>query len=151
MDSSFEKNYAREQEIRRMHDAAQTQGSREGMSDAVDAYQSFRNSIMAEGDIYARIYRLYSQARDRGNRYVDISDDTDAESAGKMADAFRRHGIEKFTYSSCWSGAARAAWQFIQHGCILEGMLEINGPHTEIGSDRHEKVYGYVFSVRQEM
>lgn len=34
MDSSFEKNYAREQEIRRMHDAAQAQGSREGMADA---------------------------------------------------------------------------------------------------------------------
>ncbi len=111
MDSSFEKNYAREQEIRRMHDAAQ--GSREGMADAVDAYQFFRNSIMTE--------------------------------------AFRRHGIEKFTYSSGWSGAAKAAWQFIQHGCILEGMLEIYGPHMKIGSDKHEKVYGYVFSVRQEL
>lgn len=111
MESSFETNYAREQEIRQMHDAAQAQGSRESMADAVDAYQSFRNGIMAE--------------------------------------AFRRHGIEKFTYSSCWSGAARAAWQFVQHGCVLEGMAEINGPHTELGSDKHEKVYGYVFSVRQ--
>ena len=151
MDSSFEKNYAREQEIRRMHDAAQAQGSREGMSDAVDAYQSFRGSIMAEGDIYARIYRLYSQARDRGNQYVDIADDMDAENAGEMTDAFRKYGIDRFTYSSGWSGAARAAWQFIQHGYILEGMLEINGSHTEIGSDKHEKVYGYVFSVRQEL
>lgn len=70
MDSSFEKNYAREQEIRRMHDAAQAQDSREGMADAVDAYQSFRDSILAEGDIYARIYRLYSQARDRGNQHM---------------------------------------------------------------------------------
>lgn len=151
MESSFEKNYAREQEIRRMHDEAKAYGSGEGMADAVEAYRDFRSGIMAERDIYARIYRLYSQARNRGNRYVDISDDLDAENAGEMADAFRRHGIEKFTYSSCWSGAARAAWQFIQHGCILEGMLEINGPHTEIGSDKHEKVYGYVFSVRQEL
>lgn len=149
MESSFEKNYAGEQEIRQMHDAAQAQGSREGMADAVDAYQSFRNGIMAEGDIYARIYRLYSQARDRGNRYVDIAADPDEENAGKLAEAFRRHGIEKFTCSSCWSGAARAAWQFVQHGCVLEGMAEINGPHTEIGSDKREKVYGYVFSVRQ--
>ena len=148
MDSSFEKNYAREQEIRRMHDAAQTQGSREGMSDAVDAYQSFRNSIMAEGDIYARIYRLYSQARDRGNRYVDISDNTDAENAGKMADAFRRHGIEKFTYSSCWSGAARAAWQFIQHGWALEGMAEVSNGDIKLFSDVYEKTYAYVFSIQ---
>lgn len=149
MDSSFEKNYAREQEIRRMHDAAQAQGIREGMADAVDAYQFFRGSIMAEGDIYACIYRLYSQARDRGSRYVDIADNLDAENAGEMADAFRRHGIDRFTYSSGWSGAARVAWQFIQLGFVLEGMAEINGPHMELGSDKHEKAYGYVFSIRQ--
>ncbi len=115
MESSFEKDYAREQEIRRMHDKAKAYGSGEGMADAVEAYRDFRSSIMAEGDIYARIYRLYSQARDRGNRYVVISDNTDAENAGKMADAFRRHGIENFTHSSCWSGAASICTNFTKN------------------------------------
>ena len=58
-----------------------------------------------------------------------------------MADAFRKQIIEKFTYSSCWFGAVM----------VLEGMAEINGLHTEIGSDKHEKAYMYVFSVWQEL
>lgn len=148
MDSSFEKNYARELEIRRKYKEAEAQGSKEGMADAAGAYQVFRNSIMAEGDVYAGIYRLYSQAQDRGNECIDIDNDIPESKAGELADAFRSYGIKRFTYSSVWSGAARAAWQFIQHGWVLEGMAEVSSGDIKLFSDVYEKTYAYVFSIQ---
>lgn len=47
MDGSFERNYKREQEIRRQYNEADAQGSGEGRAAAKAAYQEFRNSIMA--------------------------------------------------------------------------------------------------------
>ncbi len=148
MDKSFEKNYAREREIRSRYNEADAQDSEEGRETAGAVYQEFRDYIKAQGDVYARIYFLYSQAKDRGNECIDIDSDIDGGEAGAMADAFRSYGIERFTYSSSWSGAARAAWQFIQHGWVLEGMAEINCKYRKFMSDEYEKAYGYVFSIR---
>jgi len=143
MDNSFEKNYEREQEIRRQYDAADSQGSEA----ARKAYQNFRDGITAQGSVYAVIYRLYSQAGERGNQYIDLDYEVDGEEAGKLAGAFRRYGIGRFTYSSGWSGAAEAAWQFIQHGCILEGMAEISSGYKALDSSEFTKTHGYVFRV----
>lgn len=73
------------------------------------------------------------------------------DGAGCYEVLFQTHSIEAceipdilLDMEVCCIGAYFAAWQFIQHGFVLEGMLEINGPHTEIGSDKHEKAYGYV-------
>ncbi len=45
MDNSFEKNFEREQEIRRQYDAADSQGSEEGRAAARKAYQKFREAL----------------------------------------------------------------------------------------------------------
>ncbi len=147
MDNSFEKNFEREQEIRRQYDAADSQGSEEGRAAARKAYQKFRDGIAAQGGVYAVIYRLYSQAGERGNKYIDLDYEVDGEEAGKLADAFRKYGIGRFTYSSGWSGAAEAAWQFIQHGCVLEGMAEISSGYKALDSSEYTKTHGYVFRV----
>lgn len=148
MDSSFEKNYAREQENRQQFNTEKTQKSEDGRKAAVAAYQEFRDYIMAQGDVYAGIYRLYSQSRDRGNECIDIDRDIEGSKAGELADAFRSYGIQKFTYSSGWSGAAEAAWQFIQHGWKLEGMAELYSGSRKFMSDEYIKTHGYVFSIR---
>lgn len=148
MDSSFEKNYAREQEIRRQFITAKKQESEDASKAALVAYQEFRDYIMAQGDVYAGIYQLYSQSRDRGNECIDIDRDIGGGKAGELADAFRSYGIQKFTYSSGWSGAAEAAWQFIQHGWALEGMAELYSGSQKFMSDEYIKTHGYVFSIQ---
>lgn len=148
MDSSFEKNYMKEQEIRRQFDVADKHNNEEDRSSARDTYQEFKNKIMAQGDVYASIYRLYSRSRERGNECIDIDTDIEGSKAGELADAFRSYGIKKFTYSSAWSGASETAWQFIQHGWVLEGMAEIYSGDREFMSDKYIKAHGYVFSIQ---
>ena len=39
------------------------------------------------------------------------------------------------------------AWLFVQNGCKLEGMVEINGTYQAFMSDEYERVPAFVFSI----
>ena len=105
------------------------------------------DSIEAKGLDYAKIFRFYSEAKERGNERIDLSDvvwDKDVE--GLMR-SFKVLGIEEFTFSSTWSSAVKTAWLFTQHGFHLAGILEINSQHKAILSDEYEKVPAYLFKA----
>ena len=62
--------------------------------------------------------------------------------------SFSEYGVEAFTFSSGWSSATGSAWAFLQNGCTLAGMAEINGPHKAFGSDEYEKRPAFLFRVQ---
>ena len=64
-----------------------------------------------------------------------------------LIERLRKAGIKKFTFSSTWSSTVQTAWLFLQNGCKVEGMAEINGPSTAFMSDEYERVPAYVFSI----
>ena len=83
-----------------------------------------------------------------GNEYIDLSELHEYRDAKELIDSFREYGVEAFTFSSGWSSATGSAWTFLQNGCTLTGMVEINGPHKALGSDTYEKRPAFLFRVQ---
>ena len=118
--NNFAEEYAREAAIKAQYHEAEKAGSKEGQEAARDAYHELEEQIAAKGNSYARIYRLYSEAQDRGNEYIDLNDTIWDEQVKPLIGSLREYGIEKFTFSSTWSSAVETAWLFTQNGCGLE-------------------------------
>ena len=79
-------------------------------------------------------------------------DDLDPKSAAyaklvAIRKILRKAGVKMFTFSSTWSSTVETAWLFLQNGCKLEGMAEINGTCQAFMSDEYERVPAYVFSI----
>lgn len=143
----FAETYAQVQELKKQYNAAKDAGNEAGMQAARDAYNLLMDGIGTVGESSVRIYRLYEEAHDCGNEYIDFNEVVwDRDVAGMVA-ALRENGITHFTFSSGWSGAVDTAWLFTQNGCRLEGLVEINSPHKAFGSDEYEKAHGYLFSI----
>ncbi len=143
----FAETYAQVQELKKRYNAAKDMGDEAGMQAARDAYNLLMDGIGTSGESSVQIYRLYEEAHDCGNKYIDFNEVVwDKDVAGMVA-ALRENGITHFTFSSGWSGAVDTAWLFTQNGCRLEGLVEINSPHKAFGSDEYEKAHGYLLSI----
>ncbi|MEY8390475.1 hypothetical protein AALA98_03740 [Lachnospiraceae bacterium 45-W7] len=135
-------------QIKARYDEAKAQGNTAGMEAARESYRKLSERIEGRGESYTKVYRLYEEAVERGNEYIDLRDviwDKDVEG---LISSLRENGIEHFTFSSTWSDAVETAWLFAQNGCVLEGLVEINGPCKGICTDEYEKVHGYLFAIR---
>ena len=140
MKNNFAAEYEKEQELQAAYHQADKAGDEERQDDIRAEHFRLMDSIEAKGLDYAKIFRFYSEAKERGNERIDLSDvvwDKDVE--GLMR-SFKVLGIEEFTFSS-------TAWLFTQHGFHLAGILEINSQHKAILSDEYEKVPAYLFKA----
>ena len=147
MKNDFAREYAQEQlNIRNYHEA-EDRNDEAGMQAARDAHKAWSEAIDAKGQDYANLYHLYEDAQDGGNELIDISEVVWDEKVEALIASFRKYGIERFTFSSGWSSAVETAWLFIQQGCKLEGLIEINGRCKAFMSNDYEKKHGYLFSV----
>lgn len=145
---NFTEAYEQELIIHQQYDAADLAGDEAGKEAARAAHKAWTEAMDAKDQTYARIYRWYSEAQERGNTYIDLNDVIWDKDVPALISSFREYGIEKFTFSSGWSSAVETAWIFLQNGCKLEGLVEINGPHKAFMSDEYEKAHGYLFSIR---
>lgn len=145
--NNFAEEYAREAALKAQYHEAEKAGSTEGQEAARNTYHELEEQIGAKGDSYARIYQLYSEARERGNEYIDLNDTIWDKQVKPLIDSLREYGIEKFTFSSSWSSAVETAWLFTQNGCRLEGLVEINSRHRAFMSEEYEKAHGYLFFI----
>ena len=100
------------------------------------------------GKPFELLYSLYAAAMKVGNEYIDLSELHEYRDAKELIDSFREYGVEAFTFSSGWSSATESAWAFLQNGCALAGMVEINGQHKAFGSDEYEKRPAFLFRVQ---
>lgn len=144
MKNNFAEEYNSCEAFKSAYDTAESEEAKETIRAGV---RYLMDSIDAKGTIYASAYRLYAEARERGNEYIDLNEVIWDRNVTGLIDGFRELGIERFTFSSTWSGAVETAWLFLQAGCALEGLVEINGPHKAFMSEEYEKVHGYLFRV----
>ena len=143
----MKKYYEQEQEIRRAYDAANDQNNEAGKVAAREAYHTWKDKAIAEGEDFWRVFKMYENAQDRGNEYIDLHDNIWDKDVAPLIERLRKAGIRKFTSSSTWSSMVGTAWLFVQNGCKLEGMTEINGTCTAFMSDEYERVPAFVFSI----
>ena len=147
MKNEFRKEYEHYQKIKRAFEEAEKAESTEGMEQARETYRTWAAAIEGKGKNYGRLYKLHEEAWERGNEHIDLNDCIWEKDVKGMIDSFREFGIKAFTFSSGWSGANEIAWLFLQNGCSLEGLVEINSPHKEFMSEEYEKAHGYLFRV----
>ena len=126
------------------YDAAENEEAKEAARKKV---QELYAQVDARGEDYVRLYKLYESAQERENEYIDLNDCIWDKDVQGLIDSFRKYGIDHFTFSSTWSSAVETAWLFLQNGCTLEGLIEINSQYKVFASDEHEKAHGYLFKV----
>ena len=127
MNRLFADTYARDQEIEARYDAAEMKNDQAAMEQARTDHFALEADIQAQGRPFELLYSLYAAAMKVGNEYIDISELHEYRDAKELIDSFREYGVEAFTFSSGWSSATESAWAFLQNGCALAGMVEING------------------------
>lgn len=135
------------QQVKARYDEAKGNNNTEGMEAARKSYQQLSERIENRGKSYARVYRLYEDAVERGNEYIDLYNVIWEKDVATLIQSLRENGVEHFTFSSTWSSTVEIAWLFTQNGCTLEGLVEINGPHTNAFTGEREKVHGYLFAI----
>lgn len=148
MNRLFAETYAKDQEIEARYDAAELKNDQAAMEQACTDHFALEADIQAQGKPFELLYSLYAAAMKVGNEYIDLSELHEYRDAKKLIDSFREYGVEAFTFSSGWSSATESAWAFLQNGCTLAGMVEINGQHKAFGSDEYEKRPAFLFRVQ---
>ena len=148
MNRLFAETYAKDQEIEARYDAAELKNDQAAMEQARADHFALEASIQAQGKLFERLYSLYAAAMKVSNQYINISELHEYQDAATLIASFREYGVEAFTFSSGWSNAAESAWAFLQNGCALASMVEINGPHKAFGSDEYEKRPAFLFRVQ---
>lgn len=148
MNRLFTETYAKDQEIEARYDAAELKNDSAAMEQARADHFALEAGIQAQGKPFERLYSLYAAAMKVGNEYIDISELHEYRDAKELIDSFREYGVEAFTFSSGWSSATESAWAFLQNGCALAGMVEINCPHKAFGSNEYEKRPAFLFRVQ---
>lgn len=143
-DNIFEVIYSKVQDFHKKYSEAQTlEDKKKVRSD----YNALMEDVEKHGEHFCRIWREYESSKDCGNAYIDINDVVWDKDAEKLISCMRENGIDKFTFSSRWSGSVETAWLFQKAGCKLEGLVEINSRIKDYMNDEYEKVHGYLFSV----
>ena len=148
MNRLFAETYAKDQEIEARYDAAELKNDQAAMEQARADHFALESSIQAQGKPFELLYSLYAAAMKMGNEYIDISELHEYQDTKELIDNFRKYGVEAFTFSSGWSSATESAWAFLQNGCTLAGMVEINGKHKAFGSNEYEKRPAFLFRVQ---
>ena len=147
MKHTLEQVYTKEAELQRAYAAAEAAGNEAGMEKAKSEYQTMQQEIdETEDRDFGFAYRLYKQMKECGNEYIDINEANHSEIG--IVKTLKKYGIKRFTFSSRWSSAVESAWVFQQHGCRLEGLIELNGPSKDWTTGEREKVHGYLFSIQ---
>ena len=144
MKNNFREEFAREQAIIHHFEHSGSEAERES---ARADMRSLQAEIEAKGKTYVRIYSLYSASLAVGNTCIDISEGIKDSDVPRLVNDLRRCGIDQFTFSSGYSGAAEIAWLFEANGCKLEGLAEINSQHRDIYTGDYQKVHAFLFSV----
>ena len=144
----FEKDYAAYEELKAAYDKAAETKDEAGQQAARDGYKAWAEGVEAKGKDYAQTFRIYKDARDNGNSRLDISEPHETRNIPELIANFRKYGVTEFTFSSGWSSAVEAGWEFLQNGCELAGMVEVFTSYTAFMSEEHEKKPAYLFRVK---
>lgn len=149
MKNNFAEIYTKKRALEARFRAAQEQHDEAAVAQARCEHKALEAQVQEAGPAYARLYRLYVSAMERGNAYIDLSEVHDYCDEAALISDMRAYGIDKFTLSSGWSSAIESAWRFTQNGCMLEGMIEINDGCRDFTTGACEKCGALLFRVQE--
>ena len=148
MNKQFELDYALEKQIYDSYHKAEDADDEEGMTKFRSMYRDeFAPYMKEKEEDYLLLYRMYKDAMERENQYIDFDEPYQYRDADHLFETLKKYEVERFTFSSGWSSAIETAWELVQKGCTLEGMIQINSRHTKIFSDERERIPAFVFKV----
>lgn len=142
--SKFEFYYTQIADLKKAYDQTESETEREGIR---IAYRNITSQINQEEKPFIRAFNYYEHAKECGNEYLDIDGIVWDQDAAELIQAMRANGIEKFTFSSTYSGATETAWIFQQEGCSLEGLVEVNKPTKAFMSNEWDKAHALLFKI----
>ena len=143
----MKKYYEQDRAIKAAYDEAKERNDAAGKVAAREKHMEWKAKVIAEGEDFWRVFKMYEDAQDRGNEYIDFHEVIWDKDVAPLIDRLRKAGIKAFTFSSTWSSAVKTAWLFLQNGCKLEGLVEINDTSQAFMSDEYERIPAYKFSI----
>lgn len=141
----IERSWERFEELSTQYDEAEKAKDEKGMKEAREGYQKLLAEVRAEGKEFGNMMRLYSEMKRQGNTRIDL--DGTYRDPPRIIKTLREFEVREFTFSSTWSNASETAWAFIQNGCKLLGMTEINSKYQKFMSDEYEKAPAFLFAL----
>lgn len=93
------------------------------------------------------IFKKYKIMKERSNPYIDLNYIGFVENIPSLIDTARKYGVEEFVISDKCGDMPKRIWSFIQNGCTLEGMVEINGTYKDITLRERETIQGFLLRI----
>ncbi len=134
----------REVELNRAYDAACDAHSKEDMDKIHEEAKAFYEELMNEGSTYRHLMRCYANAKRYENELLEI--DEPFVDTPVLVEALKKYGVEKFAFTSSWSGALAVALELQKNGCVLLGLGEVNDD-KKFGSTEYSKKAAMFFQV----
>lgn len=118
--TKFEKLYQEYAEARTARRNATTEEEKDVAYKLLDEFGAkFDNKSRA----FKEAWRDYRNSIESGYELLNCEDTV--SSAFDYATVLKENGIEKFAFSSTWSGSVNDAWEFQKAGYIVEGMTNV--------------------------
>lgn len=130
--------------IKAAYEAAKAANDESGVEKAKADMRALREELEAQGDDFCFVYNLYVEMDERKNEHIDLNDVI--WKPEETIAVLRKFGVETFVFSSGWSSAVDVAWAFVQAGCKLEGMVEINDRFSAFDEEPRKR-HGYLFTI----
>ena len=93
------------------------------------------------------LFNKYCVAKERGNEFIDLPECPCEDAIPELVACIRECGIDHITISSGWSGLVERMWVFVQCGCRLEGMLEVNSFDKNFDTGEYKKMPAFLLAV----
>jgi len=139
------KFYERNLDLEKRFHEAEKANDEKGMDVCREGYHELLQEIRTEGENFSNMMRLYSEMKQRGNKFLDVSGSyTEPE---RIIQMFKEFGVTEFTFSSNWTNAMDTAWAFTKMGCSLKGMVEIYSDNKKLMSNEYEKGPAFLFTL----
>lgn len=140
--------YEANQKNEAAYDAAEAIADQAGMEAARARHEELCKEARDYGKDFCFMLRLYTSMKERSNVVIDLNDVHDWQ-VEDVAGILLKFGVKKFTFSSTWSSAISAAWEFCQRGFTMGGMIQINGECQDFRTGERKKVPAIVFTVNE--
>ena len=139
-------------EENRKNEAAYDAAEAANDQDKMEAERTRHHELCLEardnGKDFCFMLRLYTSMKERGNVVIDLND-VHENQVEEVAGILLKFGVKKFTFSSTWSSAISAAWEFCQHGFTMGGMIQINSECQDFRTGEWKKAPAIVFTVNE--
>lgn len=130
------------------YDAAEAIDDKGGMEAARARHEELCKEARDYGKDFCFMLRLYTSMKERGNVVIDLDDVHDYQ-VEEVAGILLKFGVKKFTFSSTWSSAISAVWEFCQRGFTMGGMIKINSGSQDFRTGEWKKAPAIVFTVNE--